>query len=638
MATEKMRNVRVDRGPKNLSCQVMATTDIFKVQPILMRETKANDIWSVKHRQVNICESLSVPSFVDVKCRNSWFYVPYSKVWQPFESMLAGTTININDTPGYKFTKVPTLSPLLLLKVLTSSNVYCQILNTVPSVPYDFRYSDSTGSLVYGIFTSRGRRIINILQGLGYKFSFFFDRLNSTNISMDTVGPSPSLMPLFAYVKIFGENFVPSKYADKVNDLISRIYNYCGDCDVTAAIYDTDGYHIGTLTGPTGSDSQLLLDIFALLVDIYYGDDYFTSSPAESMTSPDGLNQSVTFTDITVPTSLSNEYTVTDGSFGTDYTPVHKGINSGGLLANSPRNVSDYIHNMLHILTKNIQLKALSGSKLAQRIYALYGTKSQTYNMQAVLLDQDVSEVEVKAITSVADTTGSNGAALGQKGGQMNNYAEKGYHYEFSEFGALICVNQVIPNYFYGQGLHREMLHVHPDDFYNDRFALAGYQNIANFELFADDQLGYYFRSGKTQKGSWGKTSAYAEYALRKDNVMGDFSLLSRMLGYEVYHYNRFLVDQVDDMNNNVAPSLLPSLPSNNEQFLKVLGLDNNFDIIHQYDRIFTDTNAADDHIAQWNDFKITVVRDGRNINDFTIGEEDGREIELAGLGHVLYN
>lgn len=650
MPTEKIKNVRVERGPKNLSSNTFATTDIYRIQPVFCRETKKNDIFDIEHKQINICDALSVPSFVSVKSRNSWFYVPFSKVWQPFESVLGSTHISMNNVLGnpYKFNKVPSFNMLHVISAFDQLG-WLSISPTRPN-SYDFRWNASNGVPVFCILSHKGRIVWSILQGLGYRFSMFFTNDSNANIVLSKIGPSPSALPLFAYTKIFCENFIPSKYADKANILVSKIYNFATD------------FSIGTSVGYVRSNSSpsvqelcipdslnlgsvgFLADIFNTLSSVYYGDDYFTSSPVDAMASDDNLNDSANIFDISKPAINSGAYsTYVSIDSSNNYTPVHKGASNGGSPSNSPYNVSEYIHNMLRILTKNIQLKALAGSKLSQRLYALYGSKSQTYNMEAVLLDQDVSEIDVKAITSMADTSSANGGAdLGYKGGQMNNYNGNKYHYEFSEFGVLICINQVIPTYFYGQGLHREMMHVKPEDFYNDRFALAGYQNIGRFELFNDDYLGYYHKTNAPNPtDTWGKTSAYAEYALRKDCIMGDFSLLSRQLGLDEFHFNRFLVDQQDDMVNNRPIVALDQLPNNNEYFMQVANFPNSPSlgaINHQFDRIFTVSNSTEDHIAQWNEYIITAVRDGRNINDFTIGDENGSDVELQGLGKVLYH
>ena len=49
MPTEKLKNVRVERGAKNLSSNTFATTDIYRIQPVFCRETKKNDIFNIEH-------------------------------------------------------------------------------------------------------------------------------------------------------------------------------------------------------------------------------------------------------------------------------------------------------------------------------------------------------------------------------------------------------------------------------------------------------------------------------------------------------------------------------------------------------------------------------------------------------------
>lgn len=629
---ERLQDVRKVRGPKNLSSEVICTTDIFKIQPIFCRETKNGDIFNIEHKQLNICDSLVVPAFVDIKNRNSWFYTPFSKVWQPFETMLGNTSLSMGTQMNVFYDGVPELSPLLVLAVLTEKG-YISIGND-PAVfgNYDFRYI-SHGTEYFARFLPKGRKIWNILQGLGYKFQMhFITAPDSYDVNMQTVGVSPSALPLLAYCKIYLENFVPSKYGDKCNEIISRIYNFHGNSAVTGATIANDGTLITDgISGASDVWLTIIDNCFEYLAQTYYGDDYFTSSPVDAMDTPDNTINQFELSDITL--EGHPDTVVVPGS---NMTPVHRGVGQA-VQSPNPANVSDYIHNMLHIVTKNIQLKALSGSKLAQRLYALYGNKSQTYNMEAVLLDQNVSNLEVRSITSVADTESTGGASLGQKGGQLNGYGEKKFHYEFTEFGVLICVNQIIPTYFYGDGLHREMMHIKADDFYNDRFALAGYQNIARFELFNNDLLGYYLGSNLSPSGTWGKTSAYAEYAIRKDACFGDFNLLSRATGTDAFHFKRELVDQLTAMENNTGIASLQKLPENTEDFMLV-NSPNGSVINHQFDRIFTDSDASDDHIAQFNDFRITADRYGRNVNDFTIGESDGHEVEMDGLGKVLYN
>lgn len=752
MATQKVKNVRKERGPKNLSSLTVASTDIWKIQPIFCRETIPNDVWNISHRQLNICDALQVPSFVNVRTRNTMFYVPYSKLWQPFESLMGETSLTIN-AETKKYQKTPALSVGLLLYVFIEKG-YVRSVNT-EGVPYDFRILNiDTGVYTKFVFTSAGRRIWSILQGLGYKLSMFLECtggydvddylpslgeftapllwdflgdytptifVDRSMLSIDTplgtqrlyvrcapdpyslvpdngecalpllqdgkivqfrygnsINPSfgstysatrsgvnlidwshndtpisnrtfsdfpdsPSALPLFAYAKAYAENFVPSKYGDKYNKLVSSIYNFTEYCDISRIEYDTNGH--GTIIGISSDGLDLFYDIFDMLCTVYYGDDYFTSSPAKAMTTPDNVGQGVEVVDITLDgSSIEDGTVVTVQSPTNGQTPKHQGKDHVGEVSDTPFNVTDYIHNMLHLLTKNIQLKALSGSKLAQRLYSLYGMKSQTYNFEAVVLNQNVSNIDVKSVTSVADTQGltpDKGTALGQKGGQMNNFNDGRMHFEFNEFGCLFLVNQIIPSYFYGQGLHREMMHRRRNDFYNDQFALAGYQNIARFELFNDDQLGYYKKNSLLPNGSYGLTSAYAEYANRKDTLIGDFSLLSRMLPLDCYHFNRFLFDQQLDMAEDKEIDELGNMPINDENFMKVVARRDVESVgnvtEHQYDRIFTDTDSDDDHIAQFNEFDITAIRDGRSINDFTIGESDGHEVEMAGLGKVIY-
>ena len=756
MASNKLKTVRKERGPKNLSSNVIASTDIYKIQPIWCRETKKNDIWNIEHQQTNICDALSVPSFIKVKSRNTLFFTPYAKVWQPFESVMGGTSINL-DGYTYKLKQMPVLDPLLVLAVMAKNHYVHRVDYVgdgiiVEDGPYDFRLKKSGADEYIKLkFTSVGRRIWNTLQGLGYKLSMFHEYTSSNpfpvpNALVESVqqtpddsvpihfsikqvsgysshwGPSPdnlrftnnyiglgpnytypvdfyfayydgdniaspiyharinsysadlsvsdiaveyygdvpglgetleilpqqlapSALKLMAYSKVYAENFVPSKYGDICNIVVSSMYNLAEYLQPTKVTFTDFGLYPDStvITGVSADGIELLENIFSLISSVYYGDDYFTSSPVQAMTSPDALNENFDFGDINTGLSPNDQQTVVRPQDTSDYTPTHKGVtNVAGLLSedSTPFNVSEYIHNMLHIVTKNIQLKALAGSKLAQRLYALYGGKSDIESREAVALGQNVSDIEVRSITSFADT-GEDGAELGQKGGQMNNWNQRKFHVETQQKGCLIYVNQIIPIYFYGQGLHREMMHVKPNDFYNDQFALAGYQNVGRFELFNDDQMGYYLKRGLSPRGTWGKTSAYAEDALRMDNIFGDFALLSRMNLLDAFHFNRFIVDQQKDMEDDKKVSELGLLPINNEDFMKVfdnsVGFSDDPSINHQFDRIFTDSNSNDDHIAQENKFVITVVRDGRNINDFTIGESEGHEVELQGLGKVLY-
>lgn len=622
MARQQVQKNKGKRSWKNLSCQTITTSDLFRIQPIFCREVLPHDKMKVSMRQLSRLDSLPFPSFVNIHNRNIWYYCKMTDLWSPWNSFINDGYWYYNGQ-NYKVNKTLHMTKEWFTRYWFSrmgfnvaSDTFTlfgdgSIDNSLTSSPllnhdYDLYFQYPTNT--YGCnLNNPGRIVFSILYSLGFRLPYatLFNDFSTNKFTDSYV----NLMPLLAYANIFVYNFIPAKFRDSY---IQKLTGF--------------RYRLSSFTGtPTVADSKLFDDLFSIFTYNFYGSDYFTDS-LESL-APKGY-QSGSEYDLNVGLTTAE---VKSENAGDTY---HR---QPGIKENSVSGAITYLSQYMLTLLKNktiaSQIANITPGSTQARLIGLLGIKSDAGSHQPIEIARNYDSIVIRPEVAQADTAQQNGKPLGYKAGSAEQYYQdkKDHDFSFDDYGILICVNAVVPDYFYYAGTHREMMHVDREDFAQELYADTGMQAVALEELYNYDSLNPVMNFNLNSY--FGFQTKYAEYGYRKDILGGAFCIPTQNLALDAFHFGRQFVDStpVDETTE---------VPHQNDIAFAVCnwaGMQSGsaYNKFHQFDRIFNYQSSMADHIQQWTYFDISMKRDVAANGDFTIGDNGGRTFEIPSISDV---
>lgn len=550
------------RSNCDLSTDTLTTLSFFKAQPVWIQETMPNGNYSVNFLSQCRCLAIAKPMFADMWINFRTFFVPYRQVFPNWNDF-------ISDTPNKnkRVKNIPCVSQWDMMCSfigLNSGNWFALSTQIAAgdTTKYDFvvpHYTDvnkTTVDYLRGfVFTSVGRRAMNVLRGLGYILPFgalwdygtyFVENWGNYTMMPDVERQKlgiVSLLPLMCYVKITSDWFVLPSYSDRINTLNAWL-------DTTANY----GYHLM-------SQSVSAATVLSLCLDMHYSDDFFVNA-WDSPVSPNaqsGLTENMSFVDNTVNASLADSKSRVDASYGsnisqyndTQGTPI---LRSNGS-SSQPVNVSQYILNALQKLSSYSRRNQLSGFRAVDRILARFGVKlDNDKSNRCYKLHHAKMRIAIDAVMSNSNTYDANGSKLGDYAGQGQGGESSHLTFHADEHGFLITVAYVVPYIKYFQGIRPHTQRINRTDFYipefdalgceaipsstlfNECANAAGYSGIPTDKDFGDDIFGFCPRYGNF------KTNPYAL-------VNGDFAFKSRNVSMNQWHLFRDLMPFIDANN-----------------------------------------------------------------------------------------
>lgn len=641
------------RSRHRLTCQNITTTDVFKFQPVFCREVLKGDRFNIKTAQINRVDALPVSSFVEINNRHDWFYVKMNQIWKPFDNFISSTPYAFDylntvpsSAPNFALSELLGLvlgkfrlgstdfalvtidsdytgsaTNSLLLNAhqgLKDHNIDYVTVGLRSRIDPTFDSTTDTDELYIKSYVLNpiGRFFVSQLYSLGYRIpQYLVDStdLDSTTISnittwfnapniTDLSNVKCSALPLMAYLSIIVNYYVPTKFRDYsfINSL-SYLSNPIWHPTIFTLAYYMDNSNASTLRS----------NILKILLSQFYGSDYFTDSLQQIFASGPVSGFDPSTTAEYKGQSSDNTYYPFTTSLNDTKEPI---VQTGGPIANSKYiALTQYILASLSANTSKAQMRALTKNNVLGSMLQQFGIKPESADMIPYLLSTHRDSIVIEPEISTAATSL---APLGYKAGSGRGSAVFDDHFEFDNYGLLICVNSISPEYMLSDGLHREMNHTSRYDYFDPQYANLGYQAVANFELtISPDTIGS--SDGFGLRKVFGFQNKFAEYGYKKDSVGGDFVINSVNNGLDNFHFIRKFdgLNPVYLQNNEIfAQGKYPRLLAGIAQFSS------------QYDRIFDVESADYDHIQQWTRFEIDAWRSIPANGEFQIGENNNTQ------------
>lgn len=582
-STKRIKVASKTRASFDLSSRVISTNDFGNLTVNYCREVVPGDKFSGNVKSFCRLAPMPVPTFANIKMIQHCYYVKARSCWKPFDDFYAGRKTYYQGT-SIQYNEVPHITNDLLFELfntvgepdlVTSGDAFAIQGADLSNKVYDFLESDGTDYYPYTL-TTKGKRLYNLLRSVGINFNYSAE--DKTKIS---------IMPLLAYARIFYDYYLPKRYSN-VNKL---------------------RYYL-TLYSWTTAQAQQFINDLADFMNIFYDDDYFTSS-WETPNSP--VTEQQTYGSVRVIDPNNN--LAGSGSFaGAVFDPNYgSGLNNpygnDGISELNGLKLSQFGISALKAVYDYGMRKGLAGNKYFDAIFSQFGIQLPELTLDvANHLGSSVVGALLQDVTATAQTD-NNGSitALGDFAGKGHLYDDSfNVNFTSNDFGYLIITSHIIPDVGYVQGLNKENQHITRLQFFNPEFDKLGMQALAEKELYNSFTNGEDYRlysdNGVNTDQIFGYTPRYSEYKVGRDLLSGDFAIKSIGTDDDAYHTFRIFNDKflygADSKNNMEFRILNPALQGSN------------------FDRIFNDTNLDVDHFICSYNINMSVQRKMSSLQD----------------------
>lgn len=603
-------NTATDKFSKmDLSCDHVTSQDFFKVRPVYYRELVPKQSIDIRHSCFVRLAPLAKPMYGNVRMVNRAFFVPMRTIFPAWNDFITDAT-SIIDGNVVKVDSVPqvansTFAGILAGTIAGATAAGCSTIVTSGTADFETVDSDDLTTFTQYRYTDKGRRVVTILQSLGYNINY--GNVYSYLQEGDTY---VSLLPLLAFAKVKADWFTLGGYPAVANTLYAAI----------------DHFKSGGIFGSETADNTAIINIFDALADSSYDQDYFTSA-WDCPTQPNAAVSSTTasFRDIT------NDRTGTSGNYdaivqskssattGAPSTPAIVSGAGGSFSSYSVTNLTQYAVDALKSLTDYVKRHQLVGGKALDRMLARFGVTLESEKLnRSVYLGSSTLNIQVSDVMATSDTTG---AALGDYAGKGIGFDQNGhFSYKTDEYGYLIIISTILPKIGYVQGLNKNNQHISRLDFYTPEFDGLGVQAVSCSEVYNDqhtnDQLSGAYDAAWDADGVWGYLPRYAEYKASQDFLSGDFRFDSKNANLDSYHLFR-IFDPIAQQDYDEG-----GLISHNTEFCTGDQI--------PYDRVFntqTDNGNAIDHFYSIHHFDVNTTAPMSSLFDNYEFEDKGKEV-----------
>lgn len=522
----------------DLSTDSLVTLDFFRMVPLHVQPVMPKAKYSVKYGTEIRVAPLVKPMFGNMQVTYRSYFVPYRVIFENWNSFITDSVEN-----NIKVTRVPHFNVAVFISDFRDDATICT--NEIAAVDaageftvrYDFVYPDyslSPGSQLRGcVLTEKGRRIYQILLGLGYNFPF--GMAIQSDGSTENLG-NLSLLPLMAYAKVICDFYCMPAYSDKINTIQAAI-------NTLSTQWNTD-------QSWTGSNFSLLCN---LIVDLHYSDDLFVSA----WDRPVAPNMDTQVSNYSIP-DISNNVTnsqyknqvvsnysgnaATDPNNGTPYIK-----SAGSQLQVS--NLTQYALLSLQKLTSFLRRNQLAGYRTLDRFLLRYGVKLESEKLKrSVFVNMQKVPINISTVMSNTDTYQQGGQSLGDYAGVAFGKGGSGYSWQSDEFGILIDCAYIMPYVKYFEGVQPHTMQLSRLQFFQPEFDGLGAEAIPAKQLYFSSVNRYSqsqvvpFNEFPRQEETFGFAPRYYGEKTRPWAVVsGDFRCNSRNVGYEQWHLFRFV-------------------------------------------------------------------------------------------------
>lgn len=589
----------------DLSTDSLVTLDFFRMVPLHVQPVMPKAKYNVKYGSEIRVAPLVKPMFGNMQATYRSYFVPYRVIfehWNAFITDSVENNIKVNFVP--RFDVASFLCDFRVDATICTNEIAAVNGDGEFTVRYDFVYPDysrSAGSQLRGcVFTEKGRRIYQILLGLGYNLPLAAAVESYGDVEdLDTL----SLLPLMAYAKIICDYFCMPAYSDKINSIQAAINTL-----------STQWASVQNWTG----NFRLLCD---LIVDLHYSDDLFVSAwdnpVAPNMRGASGDYQIV---DLTVNASSGNYVSRVDATspsstpsanLPTNGTP-HLRANGTNLY---PANISQYILNSLQKLSSFLRRNQLAGYRPLDRFLLRYGVKLESEKLKrSVFVNMQRVPINIQTVVSNSDTYQQGGQSLADYAAVAFGKGGSGYTWQSDEFGILIDCAYIMPYVKYFEGVQPQCMQQTRLQFFQPEFDGLGSEAIPAKQLFFSSVNRYShsqvvpFNEFPMKNETFGFAPRYYGEKTRPWAVVsGDFRCNSRNVGYEQWHLFRF-----------IPTSVLSGVNWKHDQFFTQGSLD-----AKQYHRCFQITDGMNDPFTIGVHYDVKASEPARPLFDDLILDSD---------------
>ena len=543
------------RNKFNLSSKVITTLNIGDTQPIFAREVIPSDKWFIDVSSFTRLSPVAVPTYAQIKQVNRAFFVKYKDIWRNWEAfytntgaLVNGTKVAVDSAPSVTNAQLCTAFVTVKVNVANYRGDYAVSVPLVEQQTLEDNSVLQHDGNFYSL-TLFGKRILNILNGLGIKLNWSSNDTTPINI-----------LPILAYLKVYLDYYLPSRYFSD-----STIRNL--------------------LTLQNVNYSDYITDIFQELINasFYYIDnDYFTSS----WSTPNNIGSNAL-----VGTSVISDISSANANSTASDLTLLKTPALG-----SSTNYSKVTAQGLQILESLynwITRKNLSGNKYFEQILTQYGIHIPYHDdMRSLYLGGSTSMTDFGVVFDTGSTVGS------FAGNGINKAKSGKLKFESDDYGVVIVLTSLVPEMGYVQGRNREWLHTNRLDFFQPEFDCIGMQGVRKDELltcFMSDDYKTVTVSGTSYSNLAstiiGYQPRYNEYRRNIDLLNGDFIHDCSKESLQAYHSFR------------IMPSSQPQQSTLNQYFRR----SDSFSA--DLNRIFQNQNENYDHFIAVFDVNAIALR-----------------------------
>lgn len=568
------------RNKLNMSADVNSTFDFGVVQPIYTAMMMKGDHLSLNMKQLVRLAPMPTPSFARLSMHNKGVFVPWSDVFPAFDALLAHVNVTTS-LQTYIPESVTCISPkLLLLLVLQKFSIYSarkitstsgdvdvldetkltdsqldtafskfaqsgygKIFRNQSSMLYSAhlyaKYDDLTTeqsdyvvrdvqNSYYHMFklTNAGKRVVNILQGLGYSL----DLSNNDSVSM---------LPILAFYKSWFDVYAPKRFKTWSNTYAYKLINY---------VYENNAFDINEMCHTASIYQTIVYSFMSELSECFVttNDDYVSihSRTPLNDASVGSASGTTDFGDMTVPSlnyaDPSQSVVIQQASNG---QPVSMKNSQSSL-----SNISQYSLDMLKSLSKFMNKHSVLGKRVDSILSSLYGasTSSEFFDPTKPLFDITTN----CSIDDVFNTTQN----YTQGGDDLGSYAGRGIGQSSDKFGfsanangVFIILSSMVPESSYFQGTAPYLYGLTRYTMPNPSFDALGLEVTPLACIY--DNRGFYNTASVggtlefTGKG-FGYIPRYSGFKIHRNIVQGDMAHRSTRESYEPYFLDKIMTPQ----------------------------------------------------------------------------------------------
>lgn len=614
----------------NFDKKVVATHDFGTLTPIECKLMIPGDKFEVNVNQFTYLMPMPKPTFGKIDTINRAFFVPFRVLFKDWKEFISNQKVG-NITSSSSTPVVSTYTPvspkcqlrelvrafeaLLAINQDPSGGQLGRIDDTQPS-NFDFVHTSVVAGQVthkYITLSFMGRKVMTVLNGLGYNFPFITYTGNSSDDEnlYEVASTELSLLPLLAFARAYFDWIIPSRFISAHRNLQVAIKDiHDGMTNIGASGSYNDG---------TGFVKAPLIVGLLKLYSSYLADDYFTSAFMTTFGYEDVANVG----NVTILPNPNNDF---DGDFNGTTTNASglgnpDGLGTGASTDSSSQYIQQFTLKSLGALQDMINRGKVAGSKIQDYLRVTYGIRPSAEALDlSVYLGSNRSSIQIGSVMSNADTLEQGGASLGQYAGRGLGDTQGKFSYEAKEHGIFIITNEIAVKSSYWQGLRPECTLISREDFYQPEFDNVGVDAIDRRQLLFSNLVGSKVEDiayGQGVEYPFGFTPRYSKLKVNFDSLLGDFRFKTKNTGLDSWYLARYFAGNEDyEIDENFSLMTQRNTSS-------------------QYDHIFQVADNSADHFYSVFNLDFTAYRHMKTISEALDTEEGSDKIDVDFNGGV---